>query len=97
MAIIINGMDMPKNCAECPFCDYEEAHCIAANDKPTTERRYNEREPWCPLTEKKNEIDALMARALTPEWQKAHMDMGFISPLGELYKALGVYDDGEMD
>ena len=51
MAIIINGMDMPKNCAECPFCDYEEVHCLAAKDKPTSERRYNEREPWCPLEE----------------------------------------------
>ena len=51
MAITINGIEMPTTCADCPFCDYEEAHCLAANDKPTTERRYNEREPWCPLEE----------------------------------------------
>ena len=28
-----------------------------------------------------------------PAWQKAHMEMGFYSPLGEVYKELGVYDE----
>ena len=36
-------------------------------------------------------------RVYDPEWQKAHMEMGFYSPIGELYKALGLIDDKEDD
>ena len=94
MAIIINGMDMPEKCADCPLWRADGDFCcipsVSFDINPYGERKLDD----CPLTEQKNEIDELMARALTPEWQKAHMDMGFLSPLGEVYKALGVYDDG---
>lgn len=32
-----------------------------------------------------------------PEWQKAHMDMGFYSPIGELYKELGIIPKTNAD
>ena len=39
-------------------------------------------------------LEDLYRRALDPEWQKAHQQMGFISPLAEAYEALGAYEEG---
>ena len=33
--------------------------------------------------------------ALDPDWQKAHVEMGFASPLYDIYEALGVYSAEE--
>lgn len=37
-------------------------------------------------------LNKLLPDITSPEWQKAHMDMGFYSPLGEIYKETGLYD-----
>ena len=50
MAILIEGMEMPKNCYTCPFCDYVSARCDAIRGTPyTPEDRYDKRPDWCPL------------------------------------------------
>jgi len=51
MSIYIKGMKIPKCCDDCPFCDYEQAHCLAKGDKRTNEKRYEARMRWCPLIE----------------------------------------------
>lgn len=38
----------------------------------------------------------LYLHALDPEWQRVHKQMGFISPLADLYEALGFYDEKEQ-
>ena len=50
MSILIKGMEMPPTCEQCPFCDYEQAHCLV-HDIPTSKNRYDKREAWCPLVE----------------------------------------------
>lgn len=32
-SILIKGMEMPHNCWECPFLDYEEESCLASGVK----------------------------------------------------------------
>lgn len=50
MSIIINGMEMPKSCYVCPFCDYVSARCDAVKGNPyTPESRYEKRADFCPL------------------------------------------------
>lgn len=51
MSIMIKGMEMPKNCKECPFSDHE-AWCLIPGD--WRERYYmpkDERSKYCPLIE----------------------------------------------
>lgn len=51
MSILIRGMEMPKNCKDCPFSDHE-AWCLIPGD--WRERYYcpdNERSEYCPLIE----------------------------------------------
>lgn len=67
MSVIVDGIDMPKNCAECPFL-YDWDACYAMNrpdssflplviNGSTNEYRINEfpykekRVDWCPLRE----------------------------------------------
>jgi len=38
--------------------------------------------------EETNALNDLYARALDPEWQRAHRAMGFASPIADLYDAL---------
>ena len=38
-------------------------------------------------------LNSYMPDITDPEWQKAHMEMGFYSPIGEVYKEMGVYDE----
>jgi len=43
-------------------------------------------------------LNELYARALTPEWQKAHHEMGFASPIYDCMAELGLIDEeGEQD
>ena len=49
MSVVIKGLDVPKNCDACPFCDYEEAHCLASKGRPTDATRYTQRMDWCPM------------------------------------------------
>ena len=52
MSILIKGMEMPKNCYTCPFCDYVSARCDAVKGTPYTPAdRYEKRADWCPLIE----------------------------------------------
>mgnify|MGYP007122039505 CR=1 FL=1 len=49
MSVIVRGMEMPKNCKECPFSDHE-AWCLLPGD--WRERYYcpdDERSADCPL------------------------------------------------
>ena len=51
MSILIQGMEMPKNCKECPFSDHE-AWCLLPGD--WRERYYcpdDERSDDCPLVD----------------------------------------------
>ena len=38
-------------------------------------------------------LNECLPNILDPAWQKAHMEMGFYSPVGEVYKAIGIYDE----
>lgn len=50
MGVYIKGIEMPKNCYVCPFCDYVSARCDAVNGNPyTPESRYEKRADFCPL------------------------------------------------
>lgn len=50
MSILIKGMEMPKSCYTCPFCDYVSARCDAVKGTPyTPTSRYEVRADWCPL------------------------------------------------
>ena len=50
MGVYINGMEMPKSCYVCPFCDYVSARCDAVKGNPyTPESRYEKRADFCPL------------------------------------------------
>lgn len=40
-----------------------------------------------------HELNKYMPDITDPEWQKDHMEMGFYSPLGEVYKDMGVYNE----
>lgn len=67
MSVIVDGIDMPKNCSECPFL-YDDDACYAMNKSggwflplvcngTTNEYKINEfpykekRVDWCPLRE----------------------------------------------
>lgn len=45
------------------------------------------------LAEAMRNINKYLPDISDPEWQRAHMEMGFYSPLGEIYEELGVYDN----
>ena len=50
MSVLIKGMEMPKSCYLCPFCDYVSARCDAVKGTPyTPPTRYEVRADWCPL------------------------------------------------
>lgn len=50
MSVIVKGLDMPQTCGDCPFCDYEEANCLATNGRNTLPHRL-QRADFCPLVE----------------------------------------------
>lgn len=55
MSVLIKGMDMPKGCATCPYCDraWNKPKCKAKSMQGRfMEQRYNldrTRQKWCPL------------------------------------------------
>lgn len=51
MSVLIRGMKMPKNCAECPCLDDEYFWCKAVNRQPDDENIIERRPDWCPLIE----------------------------------------------
>ena len=61
------------------------------------------RKPHCSVYEQMQAIPVRIALpdleipvfALDPDWQKAHREMGFLSPLADVYEALGFYDETE--
>ena len=48
MSILIKGMDMPKNCTDCPCLDTQNGICQANADK---EYVYSNKPSWCTLVE----------------------------------------------
>lgn len=42
--LVIRGMEMPKNCYQCPSCDKENGKCQVLNDFI-----FYDRPSWCPL------------------------------------------------
>lgn len=55
MGVLIEGMDMPKNCASCPCGNAQIDYCYAKNRcivKLDNVYPYTEKRPdWCPLVE----------------------------------------------
>lgn len=43
------------------------------------------------------DLSNIQVYPLDPDWQKAHREMGFLSPLADVYEALGFYDETEED
>lgn len=57
MSLIIKGMEMPKNCKECPFSDHQ-AWCLIPGD--WRERYYcpdDEVSEHCPLSEVSDQVE----------------------------------------
>ena len=58
MSVFVKGMDMPRNCADCPCGDAQDGWCYVHNEVlermgngyPSTETRPK----WCPLKEVKH-------------------------------------------
>lgn len=56
MSLIINGMDMPKSCEDCVFCQVvpnslDVYFCYADKNNRHVRRGYNEKPSFCPLAE----------------------------------------------
>ena len=49
MSVYIKGVEMPNNCEECPFCDYEQGECFANRGLFVAWGHRNVRQSWCPL------------------------------------------------
>lgn len=45
------------------------------------------------IAEAMRELNSYLPNITDPAWQKAHREMGFISPLADIYEELGVYDE----
>ena len=43
------------------------------------------------------ENDAFLRRCLDPEWQAEHRRLGFLSPIADVYEALGLIPKEERD
>lgn len=41
--------------------------------------------------------DAFLRRCLDPEWQAEHRRLGFLSPIADVYEALGLIREEEGD
>ena len=72
MSVLIKGMEMPKNCKECPFSDHE-AWCLIPGD--WRERYYcpdDERSDDCPLIEVPPHGDLVDRTELLAEYDRQH-------------------------
>lgn len=83
MSVVIKGLDIPATCDACPFCDYEEAHCLAGGDRATDATRYTQRMEWCPM----GELPAKHGRLI---------DAGNFEVIGIPDERNGTFDDGVM-
>ena len=73
MSVLIRGMEMPKSCYVCPFCDYVSARCDAVKRNPyTPESRYEKRADFCPLVPVPPHGDLIdrdaLSKNITVEW-----------------------------
>ena len=88
MSVIVKGMEMPKNCVECPCCRHdnwngETAHqcnvsfiTFGAEDENWI---YNTRPNWCPLTElpphgRLGDLDKLMTEFMDSDLDHLQRD-----------------------
>ena len=72
MSILIRGMEMPKNCKDCPFSDHEAWCLIPGSWK---ERYYcpeDERSEHCPLIELPPHSDLVDRNKLLAEYDRQH-------------------------
>ena len=72
MSILIKGIEMPKNCKECPFSDHEAWCLIPGSWK---ERYYcpdDERSEHCPLIELPTHSDLVDRNKLLAEYDRQH-------------------------
>lgn len=52
MSILIKGMEMPRSCDGCNFCDYEQGCCLVFGEgERGTGGEKDGRMEWCPLVE----------------------------------------------
>lgn len=58
MSVIVNGMDMPKNCAVCPLKEKSELklYCKPARDRFIGRWDTYTKPKWCPLKEDSDEV-----------------------------------------
>ena len=47
------------------------------------------------LAQEMRSLNSFMPDVCDPAWQKAHKEMGFLSPLADIYEMMGVYDEEE--
>ena len=47
------------------------------------------------LAQELRSLNSFMPDVCDPAWQKAHKEMGFLSPLADIYEMMGVYDEEE--
>ena len=79
MSVLIKGMEMPKNCKECMFADFEDVdfdyvlYCTA-NKKYADLERYDHPMGWnCPLVEIPTPHSDLVDRdAMIAEYDRQH-------------------------
>lgn len=84
MSVVIKGLDIPATCDACPFCDYEEAHCLAGGGRATDATRYTQRMEWCPMGEQ------------LPKKHGRLIDAGNFEVIGIPGERNGTFDDGVM-
>ena len=55
MSVLIKGMEMPKNCGECPLIDQDYGICPMIDGYMFVGSKRQDRHPLCPLEEVKEE------------------------------------------
>lgn len=89
---------MKRNCDNCIFAQ-RSGGCVSWDCEPIpireAEKAWREKQEADKyfkvqtMTEEESKVlDDLYARALDPEWQRAHRAMGFSSPIADLYDTL---------
>ena len=82
--VYIKGMEMPKNCIECPVADGEYGGCLISGTFFTSDA--NKRQEDCPLIEVKPHgrlIDAEKLYEQTAEWEAQALHMCDVSAQDE--------------
>ena len=61
MSVIVRGMEMPKGCAKCPYCNRQwgdpKCHAKSFKGRRMGQKLYldSRRQDWCPLEEVKED------------------------------------------